>query len=360
MLLAGLVIYTEQSRADSWQHAVSSRISTEFDTNPAMSSIYPGGVKRALFEPSYTLVGRVGASEFKAGLALQIARSSNNALSQNRDSPSVFIEWLRQSDAGEFSISSRYDEIATRDAGIDATGQVSIGSTRASRTLLASWSKALSERSTLSVDGAYTGVSYEGGAYVDYATQSTGMNFNYEWSETVAPFLRVSNVDQVPAGGGPTSSRANILFGLNLKVSEHLDCTIQAGKSKGGGTDSNNSSQRGVAIQYTGQRTQLALNADHQASPSGLGGFVIADQVNGNWSYDLSEHSRTGISIGWRKNRSITDDTNRTADVWMQHDLNSYWSARTHYLHRAHEGGGVGGATSHLIGFALIYTRSDL
>lgn len=359
ILLAGLMLYAGQGWAGSWQHAVSSRVSTEFDSNPAMSPTYPGGVWRALFEPSYTLMGKVGENELKAGLALQIARSSNKTLSQNRDGPSVFFDWLRQSDAGEFGISSRYDEVATRDAGTDATGQVSLDSTRASRTLSASWRKALGERSKLSVDGAYMGVSYKGGTYVDYATMSTGMNFSYDWSESVAPFLGISNVDQTLAGGGPSSSRANVLFGLNLKISEHLDCTIQAGKSKGSGASSNDSSLRGVAVQYAGQRTRMALNADRQASPSGLGGFVTADQANGSWSYDLSEHGRTGINVGWRKNRSITDDVSRNTDVWLERDLNSFWRVRTHYQHRTRDGGGVGGANSDLLGLALNYTRSD-
>ena len=90
-----------------------------------------------------------------------------------------------------------------------------------------------------------------------------------------------------------------------------------------------------------------------------MGGFVTTDQVNGRWSYDLSEQSRTGISAGWRKNRTITDDVSRTTDVWWQRDLSPFWTVRAHCLHRIREGGGAGGASSNILGLSLAYTRSD-
>lgn len=355
ILLAGLMLYTGQGWAESWQHAILSRVSTEFDTNPAMSPTYPGGVWRALLEPSYTLMGSVGANELKAGLTLQMARSSNQTLSHNRDDPSVFFDWSRQSNAGEFGISSRYAEIATRDAGIDATGLVPTASTRASSTMSGRWSKALSERSTLSADGAYEGVSYKGGSYINYATRSGGLKLSYAVSERSTPFLSVSGTNYVPVGGGPSSRIANTTLGFNWKA-EYIDWTMQVGNTKrsGGNTDL----QGALAVQYTGQQAQLGLNADRRVSSSGLGGFVAADQVNGSWSYVLSEHSRTGINIGWRKNRSLTDDVSRNTDVWLQRDLNSFWVLRTHYLHRIREGGGVGGASSNTLGLSFVYTRS--
>lgn len=351
------MLCTGHGWAGSWQHAVSSRVSTEFDSNPAMSPTYPGGVWRALFEPSYTLMGRVGADELKAVLALQIARSSNKTLSQNRDGPSVFLDWLRQSEAGEFGISSRYDEIATRDAGIDATGLVPEDSTRASRRLSGSWSKALSERGTLSADGAYEGVAYKGGNYFDYSTRSGGLRYSYDWSESSTPFLRVSGEKYVPAGSGASSQLANVTLGLNWKA-EYVDLTLQVGQSKGSG--GNTDLQGGFTAQYTGQRAQLVLSADRQVSSSGLGGFVKADHARGNWNYALSERSNTGIDLDWSKNRSITTNNVRTTSgVWLQRNLNPFWGVRAYYQHNIINGGGVDGASSNILGLSLVYTHSD-
>ena len=355
-ILVGFMLNSGLGRADSWQHAVSSRASTEFDSNPAMSPAYPGGVWRALFEPGYTLTGRVGANELKAGLALQLVRSSNRARSQNRDSPSVFLNWLRQSDAGEFGISSRYEEIATRDAAIEAIGSVPIDSTRASRSISGSWSKALSERSTLSADGSYEGVSYRGGTFIDYVTRSGGLRFNYALSEHSVPFLRMSYAEYEPAGGNLPHSFANAILGWNWKPSDYLEGNLQVGRTRASGQEM--TTLGAAAMRYTGQRTVLVLNADHQLLPSGLGDFVTVDQVNGKWSYDLSERSRTGIDLGWRKNR-LVNIVNRTKGAWLQHELNPLWGARTYYLHSINEGGAGGSASSNILGLTLIYNRSD-
>ena len=357
-MLAVLVFYSGQSWAASWQQAGSARVSTEYDTNPAMIPAYRAdGIWRSLFEPSYNLKRMSVANELNAGLALQVARSSNQTLSQNRENPSVFLDWRQRSDTGELGLTAKYDEVATRVTETDNVGASFSDSSRASRATSASWRKSLSERSTLSADGAYSDVSYKGGAFVDYVTRSGGMMFIYVLSEHSAPFLRMSYADTEPAGNTPLSRFANAILGWNWKVSDSLEGSLQAGESKISGARL--SKQGAAEVKYTGQQTQLALNADRQISPSGLGGFVTVDQVNGSWSYDLSERSKTGIDLGWRKNQSVIDSVNRTAAAWAQYDFTSFWLVRTHYLHRIREGGVVGGASSNMLGIALVYTYSD-
>lgn len=355
-MLVGLVLFTEQGWADSWQHSTSFRVATEFETNPAMLPTYKRGVWRALLDPSYTLIRSAGVNELRAGLALKIARSSNKTQSVDREDPSVFLGWRRQSDVGEFGVSAKYDEVATRATETDATGQTLVDSTRASRTISASWSKALSERSTLSADGAFEGVSYDSGTYIDYSSQSGSLNLNYILSEHSTSFLKVSGVKHIPDAGGSSSRLANAMVGLNWKT-EYLDLTAQVGQFKRSGN--NIGSQGSVAVKYAGQRTQLDLNVDRKISPGGLGGFVKTDHASGSWSYATSENSRTGINVGWLKNHSITDDVSRTTEVWWQHDLSLFWRVRTHYLHKTRDAVGVGSATSNIIGLSLAYARSN-
>lgn len=355
-LLASLVLCTGQAWADSWQHAVSTRVATEYETNPAMSPTQKDGLWRALFEPGYTLIGQSGANELKAGLSLKIARSSNKTQSVDREDPGIFMGWQRQSEMGEFGISAKYDEVATRSTETDATNLILIDGTRASRAVSANWSKSLSERSTLSVDGTNEDVSYDSGAYVNYTTQSGNLNFNYALSEHSASFLMLSGVKYRPDGDSPSSRFASATLGLNWKI-ESLDLTVQVGQSKR--TGSNTALQGALAVRHTGQRTQLALDADRRTSSSGLGGFIKTDQVKGSWSYALSDNSRTGINMGWLKNRSITDDVSRTTDIWMQRDLTSFWGVRTYYLRKTRDADGIGSATSDMLGVALIYNHSN-
>lgn len=353
-----LVFYSGQGRADAWQQSVSARISTEYDTNPTMTQTNTDGVWRTLFEPSYTLTRIFKEDEVKTGFALQTVRSSNNTLSPSRDSPTALLDWLHHMEQGEFEISSKYAEIATRDAGIDASGLVPVASTRTSRTTSGRFSKSLNERSILSADGSYESVSYKGGAYVDYDTRSANMLINYTWSERSTPFLKTSYADYVPTNGGPISRFASAILGLNWQFSDSLAGTLHAGKYKITGI-AKLGTLGGAGLQYTGELNQLSLNAVRQVLPTGLGGFVIVDQADGNWSYAWSERSKVGIDLVWRKTYFSPESINRTAGAWLQQELNSFWTVRGYCMRNTLNGGVVDGASSSILGISFVYTNTD-
>jgi hypothetical protein len=360
ILLPILIFSSAQCWAEVLQQIGAAKIATEYESNPAMSPANPGDVRRVLFEPSYSLMSKIGENELTTGLALQISRSSNETLSPNRDSPSVFLNWRRQSEIGEVGVSTRYAEIATRDATADATGAVSAASTRASRTVSGRWSNALSERSTLSIEGIYERVSFAGGNYIDYATRSGSMMFNYAWSENSTPFLQMSHAEYEPANSIVSSTFTNtVLAGLNWRSSESLDGSLAVEKSRVG--DAEVSTQGTVSVRHTGQRNRLSLSVSRQVLPSGLGGFVTADQANGSWSYALSEHSNTGIDLGWQQTHlPAADIGNRTSGVWLQHSLSSSWDLRTYYQMRNILNGGVAGdASSYILGVSLAYSHTN-
>lgn len=353
------MFYAGQVWADSWQNSFLFRVSTEYDTNPAMSPTYPGGVWRALLEPGYTLTGRVGENDLKAGLGVQFVRSTNKALDPDRDNPTAFLEWLRQNDTGEFGISTRYAEVATRDSGIDATGRGPADSTRASRVLSGTWSNRFSARSTLSANGSYEGVSYRGGNYVDYSMRSGGLRFSYAVDEITTSFFRISGIRYVPADGGPYSNLADATLGLNWNTA-NTDWTMQAGKAKVSGAKP--IWEGSVATRFTGERTDLALIAGRTVLPSGLGGFVQADQARGSWRYALNEYDNTGIDLERRKNLPINFNTNITrstsSDIWVDHDFTSLWKMRIYYRLWINQINGSESVTSNILGLSFSYNMS--
>jgi hypothetical protein len=360
LLVAGLMFSEGQVRADSWQNAATFRVSTEYDSNPAMTSTNQGAIWRALFEPGYMVTGKYGENALSAGLALRLSRASNKRLSPDQDNPSAFFNWLRPHDGGEFGISTRYAELATRDSGgVDATGRVPVNSTRTSRVLSGSWKKELSERSSLLADSAYEGVSFKGGTFIDYSTRSGGLRINYELSEQFVSFCLVTGSNYVPASGGTSSSLVDTILGLNWK-DEYVDLTAQMGQSKVSNGDAELIGS--VAAHYAGQRAQLTLNAGRMIMPSGMGGFVKSDQVRGGWIYALSENSNMGLDLERQNNLFTTmtssmssNITSTSSGVWIDRNLTALWRLRTYYLHRTSRGGGYESAFSNLIGLSLAY-----
>jgi len=355
-----LMICSGKSMADSWQQEGSVGVSGEHDSNPTMSPTYPGSVWRALFDPSYKILGKVGKNELTSNLALHIERSSNIVLSEDRNDPSVFLGWTHPIDTGEFGISAEYNEMATRLAETDISGPGYNPSTRVARLMSGRWNDSLSERSSLSANASYEGVFYMGGTYIDYVTRSGDMMFKYDWSEINATSLKLSHSNYVPAIGNLASDTTNYMIIWDWKTSDELDGSLQIGKYKISDAFSTSMGRQfSAALHYVGQQAGFVLNASQQVSPSGSGGFIVIDQATANWNYALSEYSNAGIDLSWQKNLYQTNVINRNPGAWLQNELNSFWMLRTYYRHRTSEETGVSSASSNILGISFIYTKAN-
>lgn len=356
ILLTALMLNPERGLAEPVQQTISARLTTEYVSNPYLTASTTDEVWRGLFEPGYLLTGRFGNDEIKTGLGLQIARSSNGKLSPDRDSPSMFMDWIHQMETGEFGMSTRIAEVATRDAETDAASLIPAAGTRTSRLVSGKALKELGEHNSLLADVSYERVSYVGSAYINYATRMGSMTLNNTWSDKDSIFIKISYADFEPSNGGALSRMDIVSLGWIWNATDHFDGNLQVSKYKLSTGDIGNESS--LVFQYKGQQTLLILNASRQVAPSGLGNFAITDQVNGSWKYDLSATSQTGMDLGWRKNIDL-GLVNHTAGIWLQQELDTFWGVRTYYLQNTLYGGAIDGATSKTLGLTFVYTHAD-
>ena len=112
-----------------------------------------------------------------------------------------------------------------------------------------------------------------------------------------------------------------------------------------------------MTMNYKGQLSNLALNANRQSTPSGLGTIILTEQASGSLSYDLSERNKTGLDLGWSKYDELTVSFFRTASVWLHHDLNTSWGMKAYINHSTSVWGGLNPATSNMIGLSIAYTN---
>lgn len=368
ILLAGYLLSTAEVQAATWQGTVTSRLSTEYDSNPTMSPNYPGGVWRALFEPGYLATGREGVDEFRAGVGIQVERSSDTSLSQNRNSPRVGLDWRHEGEVNTIGISYNYFETAIRNAGPIAVNQGLYG-TSASGTLSGTWGYALGERSTLSADGSYQAVSYKGpGPYLNYSMRTAGLKYSYELSERNTSFVRVSDSEYVPSDGGQAIRVPSALLGLDLKT-EKTEWIVEGGRFR---DNHGHSGPIGsLEAHFNGERNQLVLTVGHVVLASGLGGVIKDDQKKVSWRYALSENSNTGIDVErntyyYVQKSSLpivainaVDYSATAAGAWLEHDLNVFWKVRTYYQHRMNKITGGDGAFSNMVGISFGYLNPN-
>ena len=363
-VLAGtwMLMLPGQGMAETWQHTWSVKTSAEYDSNPNMTPYNPESISRYLLEPSYRLRTTRGGEELDVGFALQIARSTNTAVSQNREDPSFFFGWRHRRETGEFGVTARYDEASTRTTKIDNLGLFLIENTRVNRAVSGNWSESLTERTTFAGDVGYQEVTYKKGTnntgnFIDFSSRSTGLMLSYAWSERNTTFFKLSYADYEPKYSTSTSRLTTASAGWIWNASDNLEGTLVAGKSKRSNAET--STQGGLTLRYTGQQSGVELRADRQISPSGLGGFITVDQASASWSYALSERSKAGIDLGWYKNKSYFNSVTRTSGVWVNYNFNSGWGSQTYYRYRASDGGQGVAAFSNIVGVALVYNYSD-
>ena len=369
-LLTGLMLFAGEGRADSLQQNFTGHASEEYVTNPLLNpALQSLSAWRSTVDPNYMLTKVSGADQLTANLDMLLIHSSNTNIIADGGFPTATLGWTHQSDKSKVDVTTSYSVASTMMAMPSTTGLVSANSTSTSRNLSGDWSRELSERTTLTLNGAYTYTSFNSGngnstSLTDFVTQSSGVKLNYVLNEHTATFINLSYVDLVPTGGVPNSRIYNAWLGLDWNASEHLDWTLQVGPSRlegagssAGTTTSTTSLQGGTTMNYKGELSSFALSANRQSTPSPLGALILTDQANGNFSYDLSERSKTGLDLGWSKYDALTVSYFRTAGIWLRHDLNTSWWMKAYLNHSASVWGGLNPATSNTIGFSIAYTN---
>ncbi len=365
VLLSGLILLAGEGRADSLQQNFSGKASEEYVTNPLLNPALQGlSAWRSTLDPNYMLTKVSGADQLTANLDMLLIHSSNTGIIADGGYPSAKFGWSREGGKSKFDVTTSYNMASTMMAMPSTTGIVSANATSTTRNLSADWSRELSDRTTLTLNGAYSTMAFGGNgnsaSLYGFATQSSGVKLNYALNEHTSTFMNLSYVDFIPTSGGQSSRIYNALLGLDWNASERLDWTMQAGPSRleeGTGSATSTSLQGGMTMNYKGQLSSVTLSANRLSTPSGLGAIILTEQMNGNLSYDLSERSKTGLDLGWSKFDAIPVSFYRTAGIWLRHDLNTSWWMKAYLNHSTSVWGGLNPATSNMIGFSIAYTN---
>ena len=346
-----------QAQASSWQGTLMAQSVVTYDSNPTMSTLNQEGVSKVSLNPSYALLGQFDDNELlKAGLALDLVRSSNESLSPNRNNPILFVDWTKQLETSELGLSSKYAESSTRSmTNLDATAPIE--TTRASRTLQLKANKSLSELSTISSNLSYESVTFDHSLFTDYSTKAADLSFTHSWGETYSTFAKVAHTEFATVNNNTQNKLDVASLGVNWKMSASLDSSLSAGQSR----DDNNETgtQASATLKYQEQNSQLDLKASRQVMPSGISGFVTTEQVNGAWSYALNERNKTGIDAAWQKSYLATSTLLRTQGAWLQTELTPFWNIRMSYQYNMLDRGTGALATSHVVGLTLGYSNTD-
>lgn len=348
------------AQADQWHHSVSLPMTLEHDSNLSMSATNPQGVSRTILLPGYNLTATYGVDEYKLGLGLRVERSSDQAISRNREDPNLSFGWQRQTETGGFGLVAKYSQVSTRMSELEQTGLIVRDGTSTSQSLGGNWRTALSERNSLAADAEVKTVAYDGGTLTDFTNTTAGVTYSHAWSERIEPFARLTASRYEPSRATlPSSNNTSVLGGVKWKASENMEWTAQAGISKVSGQTSVTGWQGSFVMRYVAPRYDASFDIGRSISASGVGGFVEADQIKGGLGYALDELTRTGLDASWQRSRGLTPNTMQQFGAWASRELSPFWNARLYYQHKQRQQNGLSDASGNVFGASLVYSHPD-
>lgn len=366
----GLAVAASVQAQSPSRHQFSAQSGLDFDNNPGLAPSGDSGVWFMKLAPRYTYSRQVGTASWSVNAGANIAISSNRAVSDNRQDPSLGFSYAQQSPTGGWGLNASAVQASTRATELEETGLVTLDRTQTTYSLGWTGQKAMTELWTLSGGLDLRDVRYDTLALVENRTFSGNAVLAYALSENESLSLQAANSRFNPGQRGvPGSVRSSTNTSLNVLYRRNVSPTLEWGARWGvvriSGANADTSWVGGASITHTGQRFNAALDAGRNVVSSGLlGGFATNIAVRASAGYAVSETTRLAAALAYTRNvgNSPTRDSATTLSLSATTDLTPFWQLALSLQHRqANRPGAVAGsrADGQSVGLNFIYTHPD-
>ncbi|MGE0350250.1 hypothetical protein [Hydrogenophaga sp.] len=316
--------------------------------------------------PQYTLQMAGEASRTELSLGAQIERSSDTALSANRNLPSVGVLWEGRGPTSVIQLRASLAEASTRETEFADFGRVALDSTQRTGSVGATWSRELTPNTGLELAAFHTRVKYDTSTARDY--QETGGSAVYRWqvSENSRYALTASTARQQQEGsvGGGVSnnrvSRTGLVLGYESELSERVTLAINVGGVRAGSLEKRTRSVGGIRLTGEGERLTYTLEWGVDVTADGTArGYTRADNIGVSLGYTLT--AATSLTLGASRARALSGERSQGSLLYAQirSELSPFWAATAGLEHRRARTGSVPFARGHSVTLGLVYTHPD-
>ena len=333
----------------------------EYESNPLLSTTDEKSVSRVILIPGYSITSNRGSDQWSANASLRMERSSDQTISQDRDDPSVNINWSHDYETGQFGITALWDNASTRITEFTDSGLVSGDNTRQTRTVSVNWLNSLSERTALTIAGNATHVTFDEvvlTGLVNYQYESINAKLNYKLNDLVEAFTQLSLSQYKPDDVNALETEAKSFdIGVMWTVNEKLNITASAGINETVNIDKG--WQADLNMQYATPQTNSHLTITRSLLPSSTGNLTETNQATAGWTYNLTERDNIAFSLNWSENLSLNKSEAKYFSVNYSKELSLAWTLGLTAAHRSIDDKVTSIATSNSVMASIIYKLPD-
>lgn len=327
-------------------HSLTLPLTFEYESNVQLSASDEQPVSRVILAPNYSITANQGTEQWSAIASLRIEQSSDETISQNRNDPSLNLGWTHDYETGQFGVTALLNNQSTRVSEFTDSGIVSGDNTRETRSASINWLNNLTDRTSLTLNGAATSVVFEGlvtTGLVDYRNNLISVKLEYVLNEQVDIFSQYSFSGYNPESvNGTESDTESVDLGLTWSVTEKFNVTGSVGvnqtKSENNTlTSVNESWQALLNMQYTTLRANSNLNLSRSLSPGNTGSLNETNQITVAWRYNLSEKDDLALNYNWGQNLTQNKTETQLFSLNYTRQISLSWDFRLSAIHRVRD-----------------------
>lgn len=322
--------------AAEWSIEPSISLNEEYNDNIRFATLPHPGVLQSRLSPSIIFSSKTEVSEVRGSARLNINRYTGDPLVSDRNDKIFSLLTRLQSERDAWAMNASYTQDSTTESEAVATGIVQPRTQRTARSLAPSWTRSLTERTSLKLDYSYQDVKYAEHINLnDYTSQQVGGTLQYRltqqdqvslsasYSKTdYAPETAVSNTSPFYFSTTTVnkSDRRNVQLGIDHEFSETLSGSVTLGIRNSLSIKEQNqalclgficAAPVSATSETRGDGSLFSANLDKKFESSKVSGFASRD-TNASGS-GLVQTDKFGVSLINNLTENLTGSLGATA-----------------------------------------------
>lgn len=360
LVAIGLVAYAAQVRAEIiLEQGAEISLGTTYNTNlQLLQDQDKESVWLYNIVPKYKITASDGINEWVGTASLNVERSSNKDISDDREDPSVELGWKHELERGTLGLRANYIRASTRQTQFTDTGVLLQDGSSTEKSIVANWSHLITTNLNYAVDLGYEKTSFSGVNILNnYSLTYLNNVLSYKYNEMISPYLGVRLNDYKSQGdlGSSRIKYQDYLVGAELELSPTIKLNVGTGFTNFSSSGQDNEWIGLIDVSYIRERYTLASRLERSVLPTGLGDIEIGDRFSVNYAYDLTEKSAFGVDLTLSKNNSLTTIETQQLGAFYNRELTPSWAMRVTYEFRNLKAQGIDSVNGNAAGIVFTY-----
>lgn len=357
LILPFLLLSSVDVFAEEIVQKFSSTQSVELDSNIRLQETNNESVTLFRVMPKYEVYKTDGVNKFGADALFLVQRASDVTLMNDRNDPTINLNWSREFGRGNLSAILHYDKASTRVTELDDSGVIFADGSRISRRATVDWNYFLNEKLLFNLNASNNKVDFQRSALNPFDSQNVISTLKYFYSERFIPTLSAGYIRQDREGSDILNTRS-INIGAEYLHSDRLKSKFIVGTRKNSGDDSGTGKLYDFSSEYLYNKGRVNASYSRSINPSGANGLIETDRYRLSGDYDINSDWHLGASYLLNKNKLINDTEIQQMELNLTRVISRDWRLKTFVRHRERSTSTVE-ADGNVIGLSIIFLSPE-